>query len=93
MVWIDLPRVVVEWQVVRRSFVRWIARTELWNGNREPSPLAWRDPEHPVRWAWTKHAEYRATNAARFVDPAWAHLARARLRTRAGVRAFLGRAA
>src|SRR5689334_10135352 len=52
VVWLDLPRWVVEWQVVRRSLVRWVLRTELWKGNREQSPLAWFDPEHPVRWAW-----------------------------------------
>jgi hypothetical protein len=86
--WLDLPRWLVEWRVVRRSLGRWMASTELWNGNREPSPLAWRDPEHPVRWSWTKHGEYRALYAARFADPAWSRVVRVRLRTRAEVRAF-----
>ncbi len=88
VVWLDLARWLVEWRVVRRSFGRWVARTELWNGNREPSPLRWRHPEHPVRWSWEKHAEYRALYAARFADPAWAHLVRIRLRTPGEVRAF-----
>jgi hypothetical protein len=91
VVWLDLPRALVEWQVVRRSLVRWVTREELWNGCREPSPLGWRDPEHPVRWAWTKHAEYRVLYAARFADPQWAHLAHVRLRSRRAVRRFLDR--
>jgi|HubBroStandDraft_1064217.scaffolds.fasta_scaffold83180_1 adenylate kinase family enzyme len=90
VVWLDLPRWLIEWQVVRRSFVRWVRRTELWNGNREPSLLRWLDPEHPVRWAWMKHGEYRLQYAARFADPEWGHLSLVRLRTRAEVRAFLG---
>jgi adenylate kinase family enzyme len=89
IVWLDLPRWLVEARVVRRSLRRWVMRIELWNGNREPSPLAWVDPEHPVRWSWTKHAEYRARYAARFADAASVHLTRVRLRTPAEVRAFM----
>src|SRR6202043_665700 len=59
VVWIDLPRCLVEARVIRRSFVRWVTRAELWNGCREPSPLGWGQTEHPVRMTWTKHAEYR----------------------------------
>jgi adenylate kinase family enzyme len=92
VVWLDLPRGLVEWQVVRRSLVRWLTGAELWNGNREPSPLAWRDPEHPVRWSWTKHGQYQTRYAARFADPAWAHLRRVRLRSRDEVRHFLAAA-
>jgi hypothetical protein len=91
VVWLDLARWLVEWQVVRRSLDRWVNRAELWNGNREPGPLGWLDPEHPVRWSWTKHRECRVRYAGRFADPAWAGLSRVRLRTRAEVRAFLGR--
>jgi hypothetical protein len=89
VVWLDLPRWVVEWQVVTRSIARWVNRTELWNGNREPGPLGWLDPEHPIRWSWTKHLEHRARYAARFADPANAAVTRVRLRSRAEVRAFL----
>jgi adenylate kinase family enzyme len=89
VVWLDLSRWLVEWRVIRRSLTRWITRTELWNGNREPSPLGWLDVEHPVRWSWTKHNEYRAQYASRFADPAWAHLLRVRLQTPADVRTFL----
>jgi len=89
VIWLDLPRLVVEWQVVCRSLVRWVEREEMWNGCVEPSPLGWGDPEHPVRWAWEKHAEYRECYQARFADPAWEHLSRIRLRSRERVRQFL----
>jgi adenylate kinase family enzyme len=89
VVWLDLPRLQVELQVVRRSFARWVRREELWNGNREPSPLRWLDPEHPVRWSWMKHEEYRERYAARFADAAFAHARRLRLRSREAVEAFV----
>lgn len=92
VVWIDLPRWLVEWRVVRRSLVRWLRRTELWNGNRERGPLSWRDVDHPIRWAWVKHAEYRSLYANRFADPAHARLTRVRLPSREAVGRFLAQA-
>lgn len=53
LVWLDLPVRVTMWRVVRRTVVRRLRRTELWNGNTEP-PL-WTfltDRDHIVRWAW-----------------------------------------
>lgn len=58
VVWLDLPRRQVMFRVVRRSFVRASLRRELWNGNRE-SFRGWVRPDHPVRWAWSQHAERR----------------------------------
>jgi adenylate kinase family enzyme len=56
VVWLDLPRRTVMWQVIRRTLHRRLRRQLLWNGNIEP-PL-WtvvQDHEHIVRWAWTTH--------------------------------------
>ena len=58
LVWLDLPLRVAMWRVVRRTVVRRVRRTELWNGNRE-GPL-WRvlvDDEHILRWAWSARHE------------------------------------
>lgn len=89
VVWLDLPRWLTEYQVVRRSFLRWAKREELWNGNYEQSPLGWLNPEHPVRWSWSKYAEYPVRYGAMFADPAYAHIRKFRLRSRAEVNAFL----
>lgn len=89
IVWLDLPRLIVEYRVVRRSFLRWWNREELWNGNFEPSPLRWIDREHPERWSWIKTAEYRAQYPKRFADPAYAHARRVRLRSQREIDAFM----
>ncbi len=56
MVWLDLPRRVTMWRVIRRTLRRRFRREELWNGNIEP-PLGtiFTTPDHIVRWAWRTH--------------------------------------
>ena len=59
VLWLDLPRRVVMWRVVTRTFARLLLRRRIFNGNRE----RWRDlptKEHPIRWAWSQHAARRA---------------------------------
>ena len=60
MIWLDLPRLVVMAQVVRRTVVRRLRREVLWNGNVEP-PLRTilTDREHIIRWAWSVHPRTR----------------------------------
>jgi len=64
IVWLDLPRLLIEYRVIRRSFVRWLTREQLWNGNYEASPLRWIEREHPVRWSWIKTTLPRRVPAA-----------------------------
>lgn len=89
IVWIDLPRWLVEVRVMRRSFLRWARGEELWNGNREASPLGWVRWDHPVRWSWKKHGEYLTLYGERFADAAFAHARRLRLRSPAEVASFV----
>ncbi|WP_448614449.1 hypothetical protein [Modestobacter sp. URMC 112] len=60
VVWLDLPRATVMWQVVSRTVRRRVRRTELWNGNVEPPLRTFlTDRDHIVRWAWRTHAATR----------------------------------
>ena len=90
VVWLDLPRPVVMWRVVRRTVRRAGGRQELWNGNREPWSNFWSlDPQRSILvWAWTQHRPCRARNEAAMADPAWAHLRFVRLRSAAEARRF-----
>lgn len=89
VVWLDLSKPVVMWQVIRRTLSRMARQTELWNGNRE----SWRSVLDPkgsiIAWAWTQHGPTRRRYTAAFADPAWAHLRLIRLRNRGAVRRFL----
>ena len=61
VIWLDLPRRRVMWQVVRRTLARLALRRELWNGNKEPFSNVWSlDPQRSIiAWAWTQHESYR----------------------------------
>jgi len=56
VVWLDLSRLTVMYQVTRRTLRRRLHREVLWNGNVEP-PLRtiFSDRDHIVRWAWNTH--------------------------------------
>jgi adenylate kinase family enzyme len=60
LLWLDHPRWLVLWRVVRRSIRRYASGAELWEGNREPAP--WRvftDREHIIRASWKFHPVMR----------------------------------
>lgn len=81
LVWLDYPRWLTEWRVVRRTVRRVVTRERLFNGNRERLLAALSDPEHPVRWAWSQHADRRRRTDAITADPAMRHLHVVRLRS------------
>ncbi|MFE6971410.1 toxin [Isoptericola sp. NPDC057653] len=96
VVWLDPPRPVVMAQVYRRTLARAVDRTELWpgTGNRQ----RWRDVLAPwrrdgiVRWSWDQVGRYPERYGTAMADPAHAHLAFHRLRSRGAVDTFLAAA-
>jgi adenylate kinase family enzyme len=88
VVWLDLPRRQVHWQVLRRTLARVLVRQPLWHGNRE----SWRtllSPDSIVWWSIKTYARRRREYAAVFADPRWAAKLRIRLRTRHEVDSWL----
>jgi adenylate kinase family enzyme len=73
VVWVDHPRRVVMWRVLRRTLRRGILREELWHGNRERvrSWLKWKPEDNILRWAWTSYPGMRRRMEARIAagDP------------------------
>jgi adenylate kinase family enzyme len=61
VVWLDLARWRVMWQVTTRTLGRMVLRRELWNGNKESlRNIVKRDPlENIILWAWTTHGRRR----------------------------------
>jgi len=95
VVWLDLPRRRVMWQVISRTLRRTITRAELWNGNREPWTNLFRlDPEQSIlAWAWRNHHRYRDRYLAAQADPAHARLTFVRVRSAAEAAALTRQAA
>jgi adenylate kinase family enzyme len=90
VVWLDPSRARVMRQLVPRTLLRMVRRSELWNGNRESFTGLFRaDPEKSIlRWAWTQHARTRERYRRAQADPAHAHLEFVRLTTSAQVAEF-----
>jgi adenylate kinase family enzyme len=91
VVWLDLPRHIVLWQLLSRTIRRAAFRVELWNGNRERwRNLFARDPANSIiLWAWTMHSTYRNRYATAVIDPRWADLDFHRIRSRADMTRLL----
>ncbi len=91
IVWIDLPLVVTLARLARRTGIRYVLRTELWNGNRESlRGLFWgRDSLFP--WTLERHAAYRRELPEKFRGEAYASKSVHRLRSQREIDAFLAR--
>lgn len=81
VVWLDYDRPIIMWRVITRSLRRAWTKQELWpgTGNRETF-AQWRDPDHPVLWAWRTFHGRRVRYEAAFADPRMARLDIIRLR-------------
>lgn len=56
VIFLDYPKLVVMCRVLRRTLM--IELTGRPSGaHRRQGLVAWRDPEHPVRWAWISHRD------------------------------------
>ncbi len=89
LVWLDLNRTQVMWQVTRRTIRRFLHQEILWNGNVEP-PLwtIFRDRDHIIRWAWRTHGQTLARVTALAAERP--DLTVVRLRDRAEIERWVG---
>ena len=70
IVWLDLPRHEVMWQVTRRTFGRWWHDETLWGTNKERLRNALLSREDSILWwAWTTWARRRREYSALFAEP------------------------
>jgi len=91
VVWLDfsLPRTLL--QGLERALVRAWTKVELWpgTGNRESFRLSFFSRKSVVLWSLRSHGRLRKRYRDRMADPAYAHIAFYRLRSRADAETFL----
>ena len=92
IVWLDLPRRVVMWRLLKRSVHRSITREAVWGGNRERlRDLFSRSPERNVLlWSWQHHDDYRMVYRTYADGEFWAHATVIHLRSSADIDSFRG---
>ncbi len=79
LVWLDYERRVIMARVIRRTLLRSLRGTELWNGNREHFHNLLR-ADHPVWWAWKHFSRHRREWAEMLASDAYAHVSVRRVR-------------
>lgn len=91
IVWLDLPRRVVMWRLVKRSLHRSITGQPVCGGNRERlRNLLSRDPErNVVLWSWQHHEAYQELYESYADGDFWANAVVHRLSASRDVDAFL----
>jgi adenylate kinase family enzyme len=89
VVWLDLPRRTVYRQVVWRTFLRSLLRTELWHGNRENWRMSFASRDSIILWAIRTYRRRQQQGERFFADPQWEHLRLIRLRSRREVNRWL----
>jgi hypothetical protein len=68
VIFLDYPKLLVMWRVLRRTLVIELFRRPV--GAHRPSGLGvWRDSEHPLRWAWASHQARRQEGLALIARP------------------------
>ena len=91
VVWLDLPRRTVMWQVIARTVRRAITREVLWNGNREPlSNFVSLDPDdNIIIWTWVNYHKYVQRYLDAMGNSSWRDINFVRLRSHAEARHWL----
>jgi adenylate kinase family enzyme len=68
---------------------RVVMRRVVWRALRRPDPRDWRDPHHPVRWAWSMGRSRGARSPNGNTDPELAYAQMIRLASPAAARSWL----
>ena len=90
LVWLDYPLALSMWQLTRRGVARIVTQEDLWGtGNRESARKMFASRESLYIWAVKSHRKLRRRYLATVDDPAYAHVAVVRLRSRRATQQWL----
>ncbi|MFN3729517.1 MAG: adenylate kinase [Fimbriimonadaceae bacterium] len=92
LVWIDLPGWRTYGRLLRRTFIRGISRTELWNGNRESLFRSFLTRESLIWYVLKTSRRRRERFEGLMSDPSLSGKSRVRLQSPAEVERFIATA-
>ena len=92
IIWLDFSLPLTLWRVTSRTFRRYVARTELWNGNYERLGSIF-SRDSIILWALTTWRKNRQRYSEIFTDPEYTHLRLIRLRSPRQTRRWLAQLA
>ena len=89
LVWLDYPLPVILWQLVYRTLKRVITREKLWNDNRETFRGVFFSKDSLFLYVLKNYRRSRATWRELLSGPAYSHLQRIHLHSRAETHRWL----
>lgn len=89
VIWLDYPRSLVMWRVLRRTIWRVVTKKRLWSGNVETFRKSFLEKDSVIAWAWNTYWR-RKEQFSRMMQENPYRIARfVRLRTPVETRKFL----
>ncbi len=89
LVWLDLPRWLAHWQLLRRTIIRAWTKQPLWHDNRETWRQSFASRDSILWWAVKTHRHYHRNYARLFADPRAADVRKVHLSSRRQINAWL----
>ena len=89
VVWLDLPYLLILYQVIARTLRRSITQEKLWSGNQESLRKAFLQRDSIILWSMTHLGKVRRSYTGAMQDHRYNHIKFIRLKSRQELRAFL----
>ncbi len=74
IIWLDYPKSIVMWRVLKRSLLRIFRSESLWAGNKESFKKTFLSKESIILWAWQTYALRRKQYTDLISDPNYKHI-------------------
>lgn len=89
VIWLDYPRTLVMWRVLKRSVLRMLKREELWAGNKESFRKTFLSKDSIILWAWNTYDLRKKQYEALIREPEYGHVTVIRLTSQKRLDQFL----
>jgi adenylate kinase family enzyme len=74
IIWLDYPKSIVMWRVIKRSLLRILKNETLWAGNKESFKKTFFSKDSIILWAWQTYELRRKQYTELIQDPQYKHI-------------------
>lgn len=91
VIWLDYPKYIVMWRVLRRSILRLLKNETLWAGNKESFKKTFLSKDSIILWAWNTYELRRKQYEHLIVEPEYKHIKVFRINSPKELKSFLSK--
>lgn len=89
LIWLDYPKAIVMYRVIKRSLKRIFTQEELWAGNRESIKKTFFSKQSIILWSWQTYSTRKDQYLKFMQDPDFKHIKVIRFKTPKEAQKFL----